>query len=207
MSGWRCASCGQEGVGRPDATRPEPRCPRCGASWRDFVRDPLALPRALTLTQPWASLVMAGAKALETRSWSTRHRGLLVIHASREVDGRAYDRLWGALARNSLADAALPTGAALGTVMLEDVFTTGPALDPFLAVPERELGDFSPGRYAWALADPRPFLEPVPWRGAQGVWRYAGPLPFAADLWEGEPDPETTFERLYMNRPIQERPG
>jgi hypothetical protein len=38
--------------------------------------------KALTLTQPWASLVALGAKRIETRSWATRYRGLLAIHAA-----------------------------------------------------------------------------------------------------------------------------
>jgi hypothetical protein len=37
--------------------------------------------KALTLTQPWATMVAIGAKAIETRSWSTPHRGWLAIHA------------------------------------------------------------------------------------------------------------------------------
>jgi hypothetical protein len=37
--------------------------------------------KGLTLTQPWATLVAIGAKRIETRSWPTRYRGLLAIHA------------------------------------------------------------------------------------------------------------------------------
>lgn len=37
--------------------------------------------RALTIRQPWASLVALGVKTIETRSWSTRYRGPLAIHA------------------------------------------------------------------------------------------------------------------------------
>jgi activating signal cointegrator 1 len=39
--------------------------------------------KALTLTQPWASLVAIGAKKIETRSWSTDYRGPLAIHAAK----------------------------------------------------------------------------------------------------------------------------
>lgn len=38
--------------------------------------------RVLTLTQPWATLVAIGAKKIETRSWNTRYRGPLLIHAA-----------------------------------------------------------------------------------------------------------------------------
>jgi hypothetical protein len=39
--------------------------------------------KAITLWQPWASLVAIGAKKIETRSWYTNYRGPLAIHASK----------------------------------------------------------------------------------------------------------------------------
>lgn len=39
--------------------------------------------KALTLHQPWASLVALGGKSIETRSWSTAYRGRLLIHAAK----------------------------------------------------------------------------------------------------------------------------
>src|SRR3982751_1322426 len=39
--------------------------------------------KALTLTQPWATLVAIGAKRIETRSWSTTYRGEVAIHAAK----------------------------------------------------------------------------------------------------------------------------
>ena len=39
--------------------------------------------KALTLTQPWATLVAMGAKRIETRSWTTNYRGPLAIHAGK----------------------------------------------------------------------------------------------------------------------------
>lgn len=36
---------------------------------------------ALTIKQPWAALIIAGIKDVENRSWTTPHRGLLLIHA------------------------------------------------------------------------------------------------------------------------------
>lgn len=38
--------------------------------------------KALTLHQPWASLIAVGAKRIETRSWSTEYRGRLIVHAA-----------------------------------------------------------------------------------------------------------------------------
>lgn len=42
-------------------------------------------PKMLTLWQPWASLIVVGAKTIETRSWSTDYRGPLVIHAAKRT--------------------------------------------------------------------------------------------------------------------------
>lgn len=39
--------------------------------------------KALTLHQPWASLIALGVKTIETRSWSTKYRGPLAIHAGK----------------------------------------------------------------------------------------------------------------------------
>lgn len=35
---------------------------------------------------------------------------------------------------------------------------------------ERPLGDYTPGRWGWLLADVEPLAVPVPCRGRQGVW-------------------------------------
>ena len=48
--------------------------------------------KVLTLHQPWASLVALGVKTIETRSWSTKYRGPLAIHAgAKAVSGLVGD--------------------------------------------------------------------------------------------------------------------
>lgn len=39
--------------------------------------------KAVSLWQPWATLIRAGAKTIETRSWATKHRGRIAIHAAK----------------------------------------------------------------------------------------------------------------------------
>lgn len=46
--------------------------------------------KALTLHQPWASLIALGVKTIETRSWSTSYRGPLAIHAAATMP--SYDK-------------------------------------------------------------------------------------------------------------------
>lgn len=38
--------------------------------------------KAITVLEPWASLIACGAKKIETRSWSTKYRGRIAIHAA-----------------------------------------------------------------------------------------------------------------------------
>jgi len=38
--------------------------------------------------------------------------------------------------------------------------------------PELSFGDYTPGRYAWILADVKLLPEPVPARGALGLWEW-----------------------------------
>ena len=124
--------------------------------------------KAITLTQPWASLVALGWKHVETRSWKTDYRGPVAIHAAKAFPaaGRRFaaeERLVGRLPE------ILPLGAIIATARLIYVVRTE-ATD--VSPLERRLGDFGPGRYAWFLADVEPLSEPVPIRGALGLWEW-----------------------------------
>jgi hypothetical protein len=43
--------------------------------------------------------------------------------------------------------------------------------------PERSFGDYSPGRFMWLLTNIRALPEPIPAKGALGLWEYDGELP------------------------------
>lgn len=38
--------------------------------------------KALSIRHPWIDLILSGAKTVEVRTWATRHRGPLLLHAS-----------------------------------------------------------------------------------------------------------------------------
>ena len=91
--------------------------------------------RALTVRQPWASLIALGHKRIETRSWKTDYRGPLVIHAGASLAGWGrrgsrtrvgefeIERVPGTLLlRGPIAwPYALPLGAAVAKCTLIDV--------------------------------------------------------------------------------------
>jgi hypothetical protein len=132
--------------------------------------------KTLTLTQPWATLLISGVKRFETRGWSTPYRGELAIHAAKRwtEDDMVFaqnliDR--GLIDYQTYAD--LPHGAVLGTARLVAVDSTiEVAARKFTSALELELGDFSDGRYAWEIGDPQPFHRPVAARGALGLWTW-----------------------------------
>ncbi len=86
--------------------------------------------KAITLWQPWATLVAIGAKRFETRSWSTHYRGPLAIHAaktSRDIKRyRGRPKIEEALARAGCSFDTLPRGVVVCAARLvEPVPATG----------------------------------------------------------------------------------
>ena len=70
--------------------------------------------KILTIKQPCATLIMQGDKRFEFRSWQTKYRGDLLIHAGKGIDKEAMKRLTKYLPEK------LPYGKILGKVKLVD---------------------------------------------------------------------------------------
>lgn len=150
--------------------------------------------KALSLTQPWASLVAIGAKNIETRSWNTNYRGWLAIHASKAFPGKCrqlvfQEPFFTPLHKAGLADIPvkgslgverLPQGAIIAVVNLYKVGKIGRRQDGAVIVKglglpitgdELVFGNYVPGRYAWCFGTGGYSLkEPIPCRGALGLW-------------------------------------
>ncbi len=133
--------------------------------------------KALSLLQPWASLVVMGVKKIETRSWSTKFRGELLIYASMGKAGSIFCN------ENPFKKYVpdfykLPFGAIIGKVTLTDIIRikTGAlsyATDEMLnnlTLEEKAFGDYTEGRYAWILEEAQEFKKPVPAKGMLTLW-------------------------------------
>ena len=129
--------------------------------------------KALTLTQPWASLVALGHKRIETRSWSTKYRGKLYIHAAKGFPRSAREF---ADEEQSLLPERLPRGMIVATARLVDIRGTASRYCEVLSTQERRFGDYYPGRYAWVLEDIVPLDKPIPWRGMLGLFNIELPV-------------------------------
>lgn len=129
--------------------------------------------KALTLWQPWASLVACGAKRYETRGWSTKYRGpLLICAAKRPMDEWTRQLFASAPFRRALErEYPMQFGVALCVANLTACLPTESAA--FLdEVSEDDLlfGNFTDGRFAWRLENVQRFPTPFAIRGRQGLF-------------------------------------
>lgn len=131
--------------------------------------------KALTVKQPYATLIMSGVKLYEMRSWQPREPGLLAIHAAANpmpvvdllnigLDTKHWNNLW------------QPLGYVLGTVHIIEVIDTQTLSFDELRHWDNGLHpitfqgkDF---RYAWKLEVVERFLQPVHATGKLGLWNW-----------------------------------
>lgn len=144
--------------------------------------------RTISLWQPWASLVVIGAKTWETRSWNTSYRGPLAIHAAKRWTPAQRALIAQEPFKSALMAAGiyeLPLGKVLGKVELVNtalctslkghvIFSTG-GDGIIIQGPELSFGDFAPGRYAWQLENPERLDTPIPEIGRQRFWTFVYP--------------------------------
>lgn len=142
--------------------------------------------KAISLWEPWASLIRTGAKTYETRSWATSYRGELLICASKKRDPEAMDiylqltdyqrglqKLFG-----NVTDVKFPVmiteknlnfGKAVAIVKLVDCLHIE-KMNMCTYLKEECFGDFRPGRFAWKLEMVKNDFTPFPVKGAQGLF-------------------------------------
>lgn len=144
---------------------------------------------AITIWQPWASLIMAGAKKVEWRGWACPRWIIgqrIAIHAgARPVrHGEVHDILQRLPTGETSLDPALtaellatrpikawPLSSILGTAIIGAPI---PALD---WVRQHAAGFLDSDRidhskFAWPLTGIERFEPPIPARGAQGFWNW-----------------------------------
>lgn len=149
--------------------------------------------KALTLTQPWATLIALGAKRIETRSWSTAFHGQIAIHAAKglgPVGGKRglYQQCLEQPFRDVIAEAfmsspveafdavrELPLGKIVAVAVLDrvrriDMKLRAEVLAQTITPHEIDFGNYETGRYAWFLESVLPLKDPIPCNGALSLW-------------------------------------
>lgn len=129
---------------------------------------------ALTLTQPWAWMVIYGSKDIENRGWTNsivsdliRTRHPFVVHAGARMPRIEYERAV-AYAAEQDPELVVPSpeklvlGAVLGTAVIASVHT------PFEWSPHRRW--HMKGQCGWQLVERKPFHWLIDRKGKQGFW-------------------------------------
>lgn len=124
--------------------------------------------KVLTIKQPWATLIMQENKRFEFRSWQTKYRGELLIHAGKGIDKEAVKRLANYLPKE------LPQGKILGKVTLVDCIKITPEFKEELLKENSDIYAKSSFQenYGWQLEDVHAFDEPITAKGHLSLWEY-----------------------------------
>lgn len=128
--------------------------------------------KALSLKEPWASLIAAGVKSIETRSWRTSYRGELAIHASlaKVTTGDPHmERLLSLLPKRELHQGMVVCRCVLkDCVPMDEAFLRWIDTQPT----EKLCGEYAPGRFAWILEQVEPLEFPQPAKGHLNLWEW-----------------------------------
>ena len=123
--------------------------------------------KAISLWQPWASLMALGLKKNEIRSWSTNYRGPLLIHAAKKVIPWPSVFIQAVFDHIAFQPPDLPRGV-LCKVNLIDCVRIFRNNKPNHS--EVKFGDYTEGRYMWVTTDLTVFNSPIPFPGKQGLF-------------------------------------
>ena len=127
--------------------------------------------KALTIKQPWASLIIEGNKKYEFRSWKTNYRGKILIHAGLSLEKDMEERF-------IKYDLEYKLGYIIGEAEIVDCILVDKKLNEEL----RNIDPIVYGRsnhvenYAWKLENIKKYDNPIPCKGKLGLWNYEGEL-------------------------------
>jgi hypothetical protein len=127
--------------------------------------------KALTISQPFASLILFEEKWVENRRWGTHYRGPLAIHAGK---GTQY------LDREELRDYPIGCVIAIARLAACMPLQSMQRMSPTCKIPGTGLtiGDIlahkhTEGPWCWILTDVRA-IELIDWPGLPGLWDWPG---------------------------------
>lgn len=121
--------------------------------------------KALSVRQPWGSLIIHGPKRIENRQWAAPRWAIgerIAIHASAGAPSELPDSIRRLRGLPSLD--GLPRGAIIGSALLYDCLH----IDDLPR--DLHLDPFAEGDWCWLLRDVRPLPTPFVCKGALRLW-------------------------------------
>lgn len=131
---------------------------------------------AISIFQPWASLIGLGYKQFETRGWKTEYRGKLLICAGKKKINKLKDITDNLVLNYNLKDCSLfdlsvfHLGKAVAIVELTDCIKMTEELINSQSKLELEIGNWQIGKFAWKLTNVE-LIEPFTVIGQQKLFK------------------------------------
>ncbi len=120
--------------------------------------------RCLSVSQPYADLIIKGRKTIELRKWNTKFRGEFLVHAPKKIKLDACKRL-------DISPEGLRTGVIIGRVELYDVKTYKTSAELKSDYSRHLAGnDYSDNKYGFLLKNPKELRIPIPYKGSLGFF-------------------------------------
>ena len=121
--------------------------------------------KVITIRQPWASLIVNGYKEYEFRSWKTKYRGELLIHAGKTFNKQE-------ILKFKELNIDFPTGCIIGKVILEDCLEVDKDLEGKLVKKNKLIySSINRSGYAWKVLNPQK-IDKVYINGKLSLWDY-----------------------------------
>ena len=119
--------------------------------------------KALSVSQPFANLIIQGKKIIELRKWNTNFRGEFLVHAPIKIRTKDCKRL-------GIKDKFV-TGAIIGKAEIYDVkkYKTATELKKD-SKKHFASSEFSDRRYGFLIKNAKPFRVPIPYKGQLGLF-------------------------------------
>ena len=119
--------------------------------------------KCLSVSQPFADLIISGEKIIELRNWNTNFRGEFLVHAPLKIRIEDSKRL--------KINKKFVTGAIIGKAQLYDV-------KKYNSIKEIKsdqkfhlsLKKFQSKTFGFMLKNAKPFRIPIPWKGQLGFF-------------------------------------
>ncbi len=120
--------------------------------------------KVLTLKQPWATLVAEGIKKYEFRTWKTKYRGKVLIHAGAGIDKKEMDKF-------KDLDLEFPSKRIIAVVDITDCLELDDDLNKKI-INENNIayGDKYRCGYAWKLNNVKKIKSNKKINGKLGLW-------------------------------------
>ena len=122
--------------------------------------------KCLSLKQPFADLLALGEKTIELRKWHTKFRGKFLVHASKNIDKEACERL-------DIDIDNLRKGAIIGSAFLYDIkeYDNQEEFDIYKQKHFSITSKFFEGyKYGFLIKDARMFKKSIPYSGKLGFF-------------------------------------